>query len=110
MEKTMEQLVMDAIAAHPGMFRMDMAEWFSHPENWIVWASFEYQANAVWNTGRRHYSARTIGEYLRHHTLLNDTSSDFKLNDHVWPALARLYMLLHPERAGFFETRLRRAA
>lgn len=110
MKVSMEQRVMDAIAAHPGAFITDLAHWFIHNENWLIWASFEYQANAAWSANRRRYSARTIGEYLRHHTTLTDSSADFKINDHVWPDLARLYMLVHPERDGFFETRGRRAA
>lgn len=110
MKTTMEQRVYDALAAHSGAFITDLLHWFSHDANWLLWASFEYQANAAWNAGRRRYSARTIGEYLRHHTTLTDSGADFKINDHVWPDLARLYMLMHPERAGFFETRGRRAA
>lgn len=52
-----------------------------------------------------HYSARTIVEYLRHHSAANDDSSDFKINDHHAPVLARLWTFLYPERAGFFELR-----
>lgn len=110
MKKTMEQIVMDAVVTHPGMFRLNMEQWFSHPSNWLVWGAFEYHANDAWNKGRRHYSARTIGEVIRHHTLLADSNADFKVTDWLWPDLARLYMIVHPERAGFFETRGRRAA
>lgn len=110
MEKTMEHAVLSAVTAHPGAFRLDMEDWLRRPENWLVWAAFEYHANEAWNKGRRHYSARTIGEVIRHHTLLADSSSDFKVTDWLWPDLARLYMLVHPERSGFFETRGRRAA
>jgi hypothetical protein len=82
-----------------------MEQWFSNPANWLVWATFEYHANQVWDSGRRHYSARTIGEVIRHHTLVQDSSAEFKLNDHTFPDLARLYMMVHPERVGFFELR-----
>lgn len=74
-------------------------------DNFAIWKSFESEANALWSMGRRHYSARTIGEFLRHSTALREASSEFKLNDHVWPDCARLYMLLYPEREGFFELR-----
>lgn len=104
------QATMDAAHSFANVFRNDMTEWLSVPVNYIVWSSFVYQANAIWNKGIRHYSARTIGEYLRHHTAMSDSGTDFKLNDWIWPDLARLYMLVHPEREGFFETRGRRAA
>lgn len=106
----METMVMTAITGHPGAFRMDLTEWFSHPGNWLVWGAFVYEANKAWSKGWRHYSARTIGEVIRHHTNLSDTSSEFKVTDWLWPDLARLYMLVYPDRTGFFETRRRAAA
>jgi hypothetical protein len=85
-------------------FREDFALWLS--ENWAVWLRFEAEANAVYGSGRRHYSARTIGEYLRHETAVRSTNDgEWKVNDHRWPDLARLYLTLYPERGGFFELR-----
>jgi hypothetical protein len=86
-------------------FRPDFAEWLER--NYRVWEAFEREANAVWNGGRRHYSARTIGEYLRHESQTREAPNclQLKLNDHWWPDLARLYMLMHPDRDGFFERR-----
>lgn len=109
-EMTFVQKTMHAASAHSGAFRLEMDEWLAAPVNFAVWSAFVYQANAIWNRGIRHYSARTIGEVLRHHSALSDTSMDFKLTDWLWPDLARLYMLVYPEREGFFETRGRRAA
>ena len=109
-EITFGQATMDAALHHANAFRTDLAGWLAIPVNFAIWSSFAYQANAAWNKGIRHYSARTIGEYLRHHSALSDSSTDFKLNDAIWPDFARLYMLVHPEREGFFETRGRRAA
>lgn len=108
--ETFGQLTLRLVAGHPGAFRNDLLEWFQHEPNWLIWSAFRSQANHVWNSGRRHYSARTIGEFLRHETVLADTDADFKINDWIWPDLARLYMLERPERAGFFETRRRAAA
>lgn len=110
MDNRAELIVMTAISAHPGAFRLDMAEWFSHPQNWLVWGAFAHEANRAWDRGWRHYSARTIGEVIRHHTNLEDSCREFKVNDHTWPDLGRLYMLVYPDRAGFFETRRRAAA
>lgn len=88
-----------------GAFRCDAYQWLLDSRNVEVWRLFEREANALWLKGRTHYSARTIGEWIRHNTIAADTDADFKLNDHVWPVLARLWTFLYPDRAGFFELR-----
>jgi len=85
-------------------FRPGFAGWLL--ENRHVWIAFEREANKVWAKGRRHWSARTILEYLRHETALSDSGIEFRLNNNAQGDLARLYLLAHPECAGFFETRL----
>jgi len=93
------------VESRPELFRSDFREWLD--ANFNVWLAFEREANRVWARGRTHYSARTIGEYLRHETLTRETENplQLKLNDHFWPCLARLYALYYPERRGFFEFR-----
>lgn len=110
MSQTFEQSTHEAAAANENVFRLDLPAWLRAPTNFLIWSAFVYQANAIWSKEIRHYSARTIGEVLRHHTVLSDTGEDYKLNDWLWPDLARLYMLVYPDRAGFFELRGRRAA
>lgn len=89
-------------------FRPDFAEWL--PKNYAIWERFEREANTMYLSGRKHYSARTIGEYLRHTTSLeSNDDGEWKLNDHRWPDLARVYLMLYPERDGFFELRGRAA-
>lgn len=89
-----------------GAFRCDVYKWLLDPRNVEVWRMFEREANRVWrNKANKHYSARTIVEYLRHHSAANDSSVDFKINDHAAPVLARLWTFLYPERSGFFELR-----
>lgn len=73
--------------------------------NYHVWERFRDIAHEVWRTGRRHYSARTIGEVMRHETVIRQAESDYKLNDRIWPCFSRLYQYLWPERTGFFELR-----
>lgn len=90
--------------ANASIFRDGFLPWLA--ENAHVWIAFEREANRVWNRGRRHYSARTLLEYLRHESALAEAGGEWKLNNNVAPDLARLYGLAHPERAGFFETRL----
>lgn len=94
------------VRAHPEHFRKDFADWLE--KNAHIWAAFSEQADRIWNRGRRRYSARTIGEYLRHESALREGPNEhgWKLNDHWWPDLGRLYMLARPDRDGFFERRV----
>lgn len=98
--------LVDVVNCRPGLFRADFAAWLR--ENWPIWKAFEREANAVWRNGRRHYSARTIGEYLRHETALRE-DGEWKINNNIVPDMARLYGLMYPER-GLFEFRGERKA
>lgn len=84
-------------------FRPGFVAWLG--DNFPMWDWFRREADAVRARGRKHYAARTIAEYMRHYTLLHQREGDFKLNDHITPDLARLYLLLTPEAEGFFELR-----
>jgi hypothetical protein len=75
-----------------------------------IWIQFTRQAGRIWGMGRRHYSARTIVEYLRHETSARSVDSEFKINNDATPGMAQLYMLIMPERSGFFELRQKREA
>ena len=77
-------------------------------DNWAIWKRFEEEANHVWSTGRRRYSARTLIEFVRHETALRETHSGYKVNNSFVPDISRLYALLHQEKAGFFECRTMR--
>jgi hypothetical protein len=83
--------------------KFDFDEWLS--ENTHVWIAFERQALLVHQRGYRHYSARTIIEFLRHHTATKQVSEEWKINDHAVPHLARKFMEVHPNLNGFFEVR-----
>lgn len=96
------------VALNQGKFRHDFTTWLAG--NWHVFEYFAHAANAVWSHGWRHYSARTIWEVMRHRSAVRETACTFKLNDHRVPDVARLYMLMHPEHAGLFEFRERKAA
>lgn len=84
------------------------AEWLE--ANWHIWTRFVAEANLIWNAGRRHYSARTIVEVLRHQSAIAEQAGAFKINDQCCPPMAMLYTLLYPERKGFFEIRKQREA
>ena len=94
------------LQANVDHFRKDFHEWLE--KNWAIWEAFEAQADRTWNRGRRHYSARTIIEWIRHETSMRESPNEngFKINDHYTPDLARLWVLIHPDRDGFFERRV----
>lgn len=92
----------ELLQANAGQFRGDFPAWLE--ENGHVWRRFALEADKV-RARRKHYSARTIVEVLRHESALSDSDAHFKLNDHNTPDLARLYMLTH-DADGFFETRV----
>lgn len=96
---------MTFIATKPTLFRPGFAPWLA--ENWGLYLAFEREANLVAATGRKHWSANTIIEYLRHETALRDNSSEFKFNDRWISSIARLYPLMNPGRGELFEYRTR---
>ena len=93
------------VETKPEYFRPDFAQWLT--ENFSIWEAFEREANNVWASGRRHYSAYTVIEVLRHHTLLADKDAEFKINQRWTSSIARLYAFMYAERAELFEYRER---
>ena len=100
-----KRLVFMMIVSYADWFRRDDLTWIS--ANWHIWEAFEREALKIWDRGRTHYSARTIIEYLRHESEIRETpnAAPWKINDHYTPSLARLFTLMHPDKAGFFEKR-----
>lgn len=88
----------------PFKFRPEFGAWLE--ANWPIWFAFEREATRMWNRGRKHYAARTIIEWLRHETALQENPpAEFKINGNYVPDLARLWLCHYPERDGFFEIR-----
>jgi len=56
---------------------------------------------------RNHYGANTIIEVLRHHSLLEDDSEDYKISNDIAPVLSRLSMQMFPALDGFFKLKPR---
>lgn len=94
------------VRGNPSQFSDEFIDWLE--ANWEIWLAFEREASRIWKRGRKHYSARTIGEWLRHETAAREGPNEhgFKVNNNVFPDLARLYELVHPDRGGFFERRV----
>lgn len=92
------------VEARPDLFRSDFAAWLD--ANWHVYRRFEREVDAVWVRGRRHYSARTLVEVIRHETAVAEKQSRYKINNRFTADLSRLYGLCRPERANLFERRV----
>ena len=95
--------VVTLVRHNPDHFSDEFCEWIE--DNVHIWKAFEREANEVRGRGREHYSARTIVEFLRHHSAVKERGGMWKINDHSVPYLARLFILLYPEAHGFFEFR-----
>lgn len=96
------EFVLRQVAGFADRFHSDFQEWLA--ANFAIWEAFEGEANEVWAEGRKHYSSRTLWEVMRHHTRHREPG-EFKLNNNRAPDVARLYLLMYPDRKDFFETR-----
>ena len=85
------------------LFPDKFVEWLQ--DNHHIFTAFAKQAIDVANKGFRHYSSKTIIEYLRHHTALTESGGEWKINNNYTPYMARLFDLRHPSYAGMFEYR-----
>ena len=96
----------DVVEENREKFTADFMAWL--PSNLHIFSEFVAQARYVKTVMRRdHYSARTIGEWLRHNSELREAGNGYKLNNDMFPGLARLAMLAYPDLGGLFETRER---
>ncbi len=66
---------------------------------------FIAEAFRVKGKGRDYYSARTIVEVLRHHSVLEDGDKRFKICNDLTPWMSKLSMELFPDLKGFFKVK-----
>jgi len=97
------ELTLNLLRENAAEFRPGFVAWVA--DNWGLYLQFENEALQVAKAGREHYSARTIGEYLRHQTTVRENNSPFKLNDHTIPDMARLFALRYPNYCNLFAYR-----
>lgn len=96
--------LLDLVAKDGGnKFKAGFFYWLR--DNFGIWKRFVQEADKVRAAGRDHYSARTIGEYIRHETALRE-AGEVKINNNAFPDCARLYMHMR-KCEGFFELRTR---
>lgn len=85
------------------LFSIEFMKWL--PDNLHVWEAFCDQTFAVRKRGFKHYSARTIVHFLRHHSAVVEKSGQWKINNNFSPYLARLFDKRFPELVGLWEYR-----
>lgn len=79
--------------------------WYWLEENMVIYLAFDAAALRVFRSGRRHYSARRIAEWLCHDCSVREAGIDYKINGDYVPDMARLFLRLHPECGEFFSLR-----
>lgn len=90
----------------PAVFKPDFIAWLA--DNLHIYQEFEKRALQV-AQHRKHYSARTIVEVMRHDSAIGQLDGGFKINDRHTPDMARLFAMLNPMQAGLFEFRREKA-
>jgi len=95
--------VVTLVQRNPDHFSDDFGDWLE--DNVHIWKAFEREALEIHNRGQQHYSARTIVEFLRHHSAIRERGGMWKINNDSVPYLARLFVLLYPEANRLFEFR-----
>ena len=86
-----------------GFFKKGFIAWLSDNEH--IYREFCVESNKIYSMGRKHYSARTIIEFIRHNSELREASGGYKINNCAVPDMVRLYIMQHPGRESFFELR-----
>mgnify|MGYP007089738799 CR=1 FL=1 len=85
------------------LFSKEFLRWL--PENLHVWQAFCDETFKVRARGFKHYSARTIIHFLRHHSAVAESTGPWKVNNNYSPYLARLFDLKFPHLKGLWEYR-----
>ena len=91
------------LARYSKFFLPGFLSWLS--DNPTIYDDFERHALTMIERGKRHFSARTIVEDMRHFSRLRDGDGTLKINDHRAPDLARAFAILNPQHALLWEYR-----
>lgn len=93
------------VAGRPDDFRSDFPGWLA--ENLHIYMEFEHRALQIARF-RKHYSARTIVEVMRHDSLIAEKGGAYKINGNWVPDMALLSMLTNNALRDFFHIRRER--
>ena len=106
MDAASRSLAIYQASMHAAELPPGFAAWLE--KNAHIYGAFEKESLSVAQR-RDRYSARTIVEYMRHHTLLAEAGEGWKIDNDMAPGLARLFAILNPKHKGLFEFRERHA-
>lgn len=82
-----------------------------HRANPHVWEAYQRFALQMIGRGFSHYSSSLLINRIRWHFLVEVRRTDvFRLNDHLSPFYARMFIAKFPEHAQLFRTRRQRSA
>ena len=87
----------------------EQAFWVFHRKNPHVYRLFDRFTSEAIRAGRSHFGARMVWERMRWYTQVETEGDPYKLNDHLTPYYARLWMRNHPSHEGLFELRGKKA-
>jgi hypothetical protein len=93
----------DVMLGNRNLFTQQFIDWL--PDNLHIFKAFTREAIKVHEKGFKHYSARTIIHFLRHHSALTENNGEWKINNNHSPYLARLFDLMYPDKVGLWEYR-----
>lgn len=88
------------ILLNPSEFHEGFDDWLY--DNIDIQRRFDAEALGIVKTGRVHYSAYIIVQYLRHYTNLRTKGGDFKISNNWTPSMARLFGFMHPQHKNLF--------
>jgi len=74
-------------------------------DNRRIWEAFVQNTLNVVRKGFKHYSARTIIHFMRHHSAMTEAEGEWKINNNHSPYFARLFDRVYPEHVGLWEMR-----
>lgn len=89
------------VLLNPDEFCEGFDDWLI--DNIDIQRKFDVEALRIVATGRTHYSAYTIREYIRHHTALRQKNSDLKLSNNWTPSIARVFAFMNPQHKDLFQ-------
>lgn len=95
--------IVDLAEQNKEQFSKEFVAWL--PTNLHVWVTFCDETFKVRARGFKHYSARTIVHFLRHHSAVVESTGPWKINNNYSPYLARLFDLKYPHLVGLWEYR-----
>lgn len=92
----------------PGLFD---STWFEeyHAQNPHIYEAFKRFTLEATANGRTRLSARMVVERLRWESMVRAVDGEYKINDHIIPFYARLFVQDFPEHKNLFSMRKAKA-